>query len=380
MGSQKRNRFGRVFKKPPRRGYYVRFRHEGREFERKGGMTKGAANAVLARVHALLSERWEIEAVMAEVFGDHVGPNLTLRDAIPQYLEFAKSRKRPTTLRSDTFQLGQVEKLPWAKRPMRKVRRDDIQRWVDQMVSTGIGKKRACLHSTANRYLATLSTLFKWAKRMRLVDENPVRDVERFSEKGTAREMYLTADEARALLRASSEIFRPLLTFALGTGCRRGEIMSLRWQDVSLKTSEVYIRSENSKTHKGRPVPLPEGLVGILRDMRREQRVRQLDRQDPVFQLPGGEPWTGKSVRGHFLRAVRDCDKLPAEKRCVRFHDLRHTYASLGVQNGIALETMSRILGHSTILTTMRYAHWCRDDRTAAAERMQACLGFGTGG
>ncbi len=72
--------------------------------------------------------------------------------------------------------------------------------------------------------------------------------------------------------------------------------------------------------------------------------------------------------------------ELPEHKRGVRFHDLRHTYASLGVQNGIALETMSRILGHSTILTTMRYAHWCRGDRTEAAERIQECLGFTASG
>ena len=115
-----------------------------------------------------------------------------------------------------------------------------------------------------------------------------------------------------------------------------------------------------------RPVPLPPGLVDILRGERPGQRVRKIDGEDHVFQFDG-RPWTGKLVRGHFLRAVRACKELPEHKRRVRFHDLRHTYASLGVQNGVPLATMSRILGHSCLQTTMRYAHWCPDDRAEAA-------------
>ena len=377
MGSKKRRDFGRVIKRSGRNGYYVRFRHEGREWERKGGPTKTIAKALLSEVHTLLAKRWEIDAVLAEVFGDCVGPNLTLKQAIPQYLEFAATRKRPTTLKSDTFQLNRVEKLSWAKHPMRKVRREDIQRWIDQMVSTGVGKRRPCSHSTANRYLATLSALFKWAKRTGLVDRNPVRDVERFSEKGTARELYLTAEEAQALLRASTDAYRPVMTFAIGTGCRRGEILSLLWRDVDLDKAEVYIRSENSKTHKGRPVPLPPGIVEMLRALRHEQRVRHIGGEDHVFRWHMGKPWTEKLAYSHYLRAVKACAELPKHKRGVRFHDLRHTYASLALQNGVPLPTISRILGHSCLQTTMRYAHWCPDDRTEAAERIQQCLGFG---
>ncbi len=74
------------------------------------------------------------------------------------------------------------------------------------------------------------------------------------------------------------------------------------------------------------------------------------------------------AVRYRFRRAVEACAELPDHKAtAVRFHDMRHTYASIAVQNGVPLQTVSRMLGHQTIEMTMRYAHWCPDDRKHAA-------------
>ena len=115
--------------------------------------------------------------------------------------------------------------------PLRRVRREDIQRFADQLHAKGIRSGRPCSAATVNRYLASLSALFRWAERLGLVDGNPVKGVERFSEQGRARELYLAAPEARALVRVASEALRPVLAFALGTGCRRGEILTLRCVD-----------------------------------------------------------------------------------------------------------------------------------------------------
>ncbi len=163
--------------------------------------------------------------------------------------------------------------------------------------------------------------------------------------------------------------------FALNTGCRRGEILSLRWKDVQWTRWEVFIRAENSKTAKGRPVPLPESVVRLLERLRSDQAARRIDGEDFVFDAKRGSVWTWATLRREFELAVARCDALPQEKAAeLRFHDLRHTYGSLAVQNGVPLQTVSRIMGHSTLQMTMRYAHWCGDDRRDAAACMDAAL------
>ena len=102
--------------------------------------------------------------------------------------------------------------------------------------------------------------------------------------------------------------------------------------------------------------------------------MRRLDRSDAVFQTGAGDPLTKRVLRRHFLEAVAACGDLPTEKKGVRFHDLRHTYASLALQSGVPLASVSRILGHTCLQTTMRYAHWCPDDRREAAQRVGKAL------
>ena len=369
-----RRAFGRVLQKPPRRGWYVRFRHKGREYERAAGPTKTGAAALLARVHAGLGQRRPVDEVLAEVFGDPVGPNLTLREAVPKYIEYARLRKKTTTMAGQEPRLRIIAKQPWAQRPLREIRTRDISRFAAQLAEKG-PRGKACSGATINRYLAGLSAIYRWAIAQGYAATNPVKGVDRFSEKGRGREVYLEAGEVRALLDAASEAFRPLLAFAVSTGCRRGEILQLRWRDVHWRRAEATIRPENSKTGEGRPVPLPEELVALLRALRASQAARRIDGDDPVFQLPDGAAWTWAAVRREFARAVDRCESLPPWKATrLRFHDLRHTYASLAIQNGAPLHTVSRILGHSSLQTTMRYAHWSPDDRRRVAHVVGSVL------
>ncbi len=362
-----RSAFGRVFAKPPRRGYYIRFRLKGREYERAAGPTKTGANALLARIHAGVGQRQPIGDVLAEVLGETGGSSLSLRDAIPLYLKYAKSRKKPLTLRAETPRFNVISREPFAKLALRDVHRRDVSRFVDRLAIKG-PRGKPCAGATINRYLASISALYRWAIREESASQNPAQGIERFNERGAARELYLDADEAWALIEACSERLRPVVTFALATGCRRGEILSLRWKDVQWKRGEVFIRAENSKTSKGRPVPLPESVVRLLERLRSDQAARRIDGADFVFEAKRGAAWTWTTLRREFELAVGQCDTLPPSKAAeLRFHDLRHTYGSLAVQNGVPLQTVSRILGHTTLQMTMRYAHWCGADRADAA-------------
>ena len=134
------------------------------------------------------------------------------------YLEFATPRKKPTTLAADRPRFAVIKREPWSKLPLREIQRNDVARFAARLTKQG-PRGKPCAGSTVNRYLASISALFRWAIREGYASTNPAHDVDRFSERGTAREMYLEASEARALVEACSEQFRPIVAFALGTGC-----------------------------------------------------------------------------------------------------------------------------------------------------------------
>ncbi len=237
----------------------------------------------------------------------------------------------------------------------------------DRLTKAG-PRGKPCTGSTVNRYLASISALFEWAICEGYASTNPAHGVKRFNERGSAREVHLEASEARALVEACSEQFRPIVAFALGTGCRRNEILTLRWQDVRWAKNQVFIPAECSKTKRGRPVPLYEDLAGLLRREKRARASIRIDGSDSVFLRHDGSKWTWKAVQREFKAAVRRCAALLTRKATdLRFHHLRHSFATLAVQNGVPLETVSKLLGHVSIQTTMRYAHWCHDDRVKAA-------------
>lgn len=228
--------------------------------------------------------------------------------------------------------------------------------------------------ATVNRNLNAISGLFRWATRCGHVEDNPVRRVERFSERGRARETYLTADESRALIEACSAGTRDVVLTALHTGMRRGELLALRWGRVDLVRKEILVAPETEKTGRGRVVPMTDALHARLRELRGEH-APALDGKDPVFVLSDGREVTLKVLRSGFEGAVKRCEGIPLEKRSkVTFHCLRHTAASLMVSEGVPLFDVAKILGHTTLSVTMRYAHFAPAAGRAGIEKLGRAL------
>ncbi len=348
----RRRTFGSVFKRPPRPGFYVRFRHRGREVVRHAGFTRDAANKKLARAHALLADGQPLEEVLGDVFGDFTGARLTFKDAIPSYLEFARTRKRASTLARDTRRFKHLRKCPWAKEFLADVTPKQLTRFASDRIEAGASG------ATVNRDLLLISALFKWAQIMGYVDANPARRVRKFREEREER-VYLMAAESRALVEAAAEDFRPVLLCALHTGMRKGEILSLCWDCVDLDQGTLTVRAVHEKAGRGRFVPLTPTLTGALSELRTGRKVLSMHGRDPVFTQADGTPWTVHSVRTAFDKAVKDCEAIPTGKRDkVTFHTLRHTAASLMVAQGVPLYDVGKILGQSSPSVTMQYAHF----------------------
>ena len=196
--------------------------------------------------------------------------------------------------------------------------------------------------ATHNRHLAMLSSMFNKGIQWGLVAENPTRGIKSLRETG-ARTRFLDQDEIRRLLAAASAHFRPILTMALHTGMRRGEIMKLEWSDVDLRNRVLRVRE--AKSGKQRTIRITDTLHGTLRGL--TSRFKKV----LVFPSPvTGNRWT--DFRRQFRNAVNT-----AKIEDFRFHDLRHAFASHLVMGGVDIRTVQELMGHASITMTMKYSH-----------------------
>jgi integrase len=212
--------------------------------------------------------------------------------------------------------------------------------------------------------------------------------------------LALTEDELRKLLAeaknpssrsrkrgymSAQPWFYPAVSFAAYTGARRGEVLALRWSDVSFDLRSVTIaRSvtermefKSTKNDKSRTISMPETLCAILRAYETEQAKEKQSlgtayrNEDLVFAHADGsavDPW-------NFGRAVLDCIKR-AKVTPITLHGLRDTHASLCAQAGVPIEVVSQRLGHASIgVTVERYLHVYRSRDAEAADAFGRLVG-----
>jgi len=199
--------------------------------------------------------------------------------------------------------------------------------------------------ATVNRSLSVLRHLFNLAKRWnKFYGDNPVSIVGMLEEHNLV-ERILTLDEENRLLNESISYLRPILITALNTGMRRGEILSLKWSDVDLDMNMITINQTNSKSKKQRKIPVSSRMRSLLLELK-------LRSGNAEFVFIDDKGRVVKTIRSAFETACKR-----AGLQGLRFHDLRHTAATRMVETGANIVAISKMLGHSDIKTTMRYAH-----------------------
>ena len=180
-------------------------------------------------------------------------------------------------------------------------------------------KKARLKTPTIRRYLATLSSLLSFAERSGWVLQNPILHLDkRALPEAQPRTRFLSRDEYRRLLVASSPHLRPLIEMAVETGMRLEELLSLKWEQVDLERREVRLVVTKSK--RPRMVPLSDNAVAVLVAGTRDHRASTY-----VFiNSATGERY--RTIKRAFRTACRR-----AGLEDLRFHDLRHTFASWAV-------------------------------------------------
>ena len=223
--------------------------------------------------------------------------------------------------------------------------------------------------AAANLAVATLSRMIEQAADWGAAPEggNPCRFARKYRTR--RRERFLTKAEYRRLRRAldSLESEKRISAHAAAairllvlTGCRRNEILTLRWEDVHPETGELRLR--DSKTGP-RTVPLSPAAAGVLAALPRVQ--------GNPWVIPGGKP--GGHLSGIFQQWRRV--RARAGLKDVRIHDLRHSFASRALALGENLPMIARLLGHARVQTTARYAHLTRDSVREAAAKVAEEIG-----
>jgi integrase len=196
--------------------------------------------------------------------------------------------------------------------------------------------------ATCNRYLASLKAAYSLAMKNEKVERNPVKEV-RLQKENNKRVRWLTIEEEARLFGSLPIQWHPLVLVALDTGLRRGEPLSLLWEDVNFQ--QRFITARQTKAGDTRQVPMNDVVVEALRKIPR--------RLDNEYVFPG-------RIKGFHLTDLpkewETCVKN-AQLEDFRWHDLRHTFASRLVMAGVDLYTVKKLLGHHDLTMTERYAH-----------------------
>ena len=289
--------------------------------------------------------------------GEPAGPGDGKRH-VPLFRDFVEGpwkaahfdRYKPSTRRSARNSLAKWILPAFGSKPLDGIAPAEVGRWFDRYSRTSPGG--------ANRTLDILHHIMNYAIARGHVETNPTRGVER--NRRTPLTRFLSRDEIGRLHgildehaggepRKQADIIRLLLL----TGCRKSEIVRLRWSEVR----DDMLMLVDSKTGP-RKVPLNSQARRILDGQPRGESAF-------VFPSPN-DP--SRPRCGHLRLWYRVRREAGIED--VRLHDLRHTHASHAVMNGVPVPVVSRMLGHSNVRTTLRYAHLSDRDIEAAAERV----------
>jgi len=237
---------------------------------------------------------------------------------------------------------------------------------------------------TIRKVLVTLGQVFAYAVRHRYIEHNPLRDAERPRDPGETRKeiRVLVPEQIQALLESTpSPKYRMLFMLAIMSGARQGELLGLEWWDFDLESSQIHIqrtftkgRFFNTKTRTStRKVDL--GPM-VIRELRKWKLACPPGEDDLMFPNGEGKPMNySNMMQRHFIPAL-----AAAGIEQIRFHDLRHTYASLLIHQKENIKYIQTQLGHSSPMVTLNvYAHLMEPRNQEAACRLENAI-FGTNG
>jgi integrase len=315
-----------------------------------------------------------------------LSPRLTFAEVADRWLaEFeakvAAGARRERTLDLYRSQLRRHLLPRLGRRRLQTITPDDVVALLRELQSEDLSPW------TIKGILGTLSCVLSYALRRGYIGSHPFGRLERDERPHPppSKQRVLSQRELARLLRSCPKRYRPLLATGADTGMRLSELLALSWDDVDFAAGVIHVRHQLARARRGvrphrvppktraslRQIPLLPQLANVLREHKRRSRFAA--GSDYVFATGRGTPFLHHNVSKRVLRrAARDAG-LDQRKRRLRFHDLRHTFAShLIIDIRLDVAQVSRILGHArTSMTLDTYTHLFEQAAHGAEVRTQ---------
>ena len=261
---------------------------------------------------------------------------------------YAKPNNKPSTIRNKVYHIKE-HLVPFFKNTQLKdISTEQIERFIALKVKSGLSKK------TVNNITTTLRSMLKKAVEWEYLEKSPMDGVKMLKIEKTKRNFY-TEEERELFLEACKQhkpAWHPYFLTAFLTGMRLGEINALQWRDIHFESQTItvqrsiwYDKLGTTKGNKYREIPLHPYLAETLKQHKHTKSLFVFCQND------------GKHFSECHMRKAYEYVCKKAGIRKLRFHDIRHTFASHLVAKGIHLKVIQELLGHEDLKTTMIYAH-----------------------
>lgn len=270
-----------------------------------------------------------------------------------------------------------------------------IQKFINSLALDGTNEitKKPLSHKTMVHYLSFISTVIDYAIKMDMLSDNPCRRIT--IPKGSKKERKILSiketEEFLKLLATATLKWRTFFTLDIYSGMRRGEMLGLEWKDIDFETGVVHIQrtsnytkargiyTDTTKTENSvRFIKLPPEVLAILEQFRAEQEKEKQRlgskwiENDRLFTKWNGLPMNPQTPYG-WLKKFCEKHGMPF----CGIHSFRHLHASLLIGAGIDTTTVSGILGHSQVSTSLNiYGHMFRENQVKACNAVAEALDF----
>ncbi len=300
-----------------------------------------------------LYEAAEYESFLMRRFGKSPKAGLTFKELAERYESYYLPRLKRGDAKKETMDL-MIKQFGGYK--VAAFNSSILERYQNEKIVNG-----KLAPATVNRHIANIKAMFTWGCERGFVSKEVNEDVHKVKmlPENNARLRYLTRAEADTLLEKCADYIRPIVTVALYTGMRKGEIMRLKWIQVDLTNRVILLDQNDTKNKSRREIPLNQTVVDTLSGL-----IRNTENDRVFWNVPA---YWRKAFSGA-LRRSRIND--------FKFHDLRHTFCSWLAQAGVPLKTIMELAGHKSLAMTNRYAHLAPDNRKDAVNLLDSSRGM----
>lgn len=298
--------------------------------------------------HKVMSELAE-----GKYFKKPVGTKKTAKEMIEKYLEDHSKLNKAASSQKNDFVYAQHFIKFLGGMLVSDIRASDVAAYKKAR------RKQGIMGSTINNELRFLSFIFKLAiNDWEWLESNPVERVQREAEE-PRNERWLTVEEEQIILPLCRPWAQEIILLALYTGLRKNEILKLVWSQVNLSRKTLTLVGRQQKNKASDTIPLNATALGVLK-ARHAKRALHIPN---VFFNNNGEPYTEALLYLEFDQA-----RKKVSMGDVRFHDLRHSFATRLVQNGVDIYKVQKLMRHKNPKMTQRYAHHSAESLRDGAE------------